>query len=166
MACFRFTSILAFMACITLSTACVGDKKSTSNSSPSAAANRASENANAAKTNVEELGVLVNVPYEAEDIVWKEDVGNRKLIAVLRFSPVDAAKLVAEAEKFRLPQPVNLASESWFPAELIAQGDISGDDSLNGKSYAANNFLQEPYTAGSIVRIENTDYFVLEASAK
>ena len=163
---FRFTSILAFIACITLSTACVGDKKSASNSNSAAAAGRASENANTAKTNVEELGLLVNVPYKAEDIVWKQDVANKKLVAVLRFSPFDAAKLVAEAEKFRPSQPANLASESWFPAELIAQGDISGDDTLNGKSYAANSFLQEPYTAGSIIRIENTDYFVLEVSAK
>lgn len=163
---FQRAPILAFIACVTLIASCVGDKKIALNSNAGPVANQANENANTAKTNVEELGVLVNVPYEAEDIVWKEDGANKKLVAVLRFSPVDAAKLVAEAEKFRLPQPVNLASESWFPAELIAQSDLSGDDTLNGKSYAANNFLQDPYTVGSIVRIENTDYFVLEVSAK
>ena len=122
--------------------------------------------ANAAKTNVEELGVLVNIPYEAVDIVWKEDSVRKRLIAVLRFSSADAAKLVVASESLRPPQAVNLSSESWFPAELIAQSDLSGDGTLNGKSYAANTFLQEPYNAGSITRIENSDYFVLEAHAK
>lgn len=162
---FRFTCILAFLACVTLITACVGGRRTMSNSS-AAASNQANENANTAETNVEELSVLVNIPYETEDIVWKDDSANKKLVAVLRFSPADSAKLVAEAEKIRPPISINFSTESWFPAELIAQSDMSGDGTLNGKSYAANNFLQEPYIAGSIARIENTDYFVLEASAR
>jgi len=33
-------------------------------------------------------------------------------------------------------------------------------------SYPANAFYLEPYTDGRITRIENTDYFVLELTAK
>jgi hypothetical protein len=43
---------------------------------------------------------------------------------------------------------------------------MSGDDSLNGVAYAADSFYQEPFTSGRIVRVDGTDYFVLELSAK
>ena len=108
----------------------------------------------------------VNVPYEAEDIVWKETADRKQIIAVLRFSGEDANKIVADAAPRQAPQSVILSSESWFPAELIAQSEMSGDDTLNGLAYAADSFYQEPYTAGRIVRIDGTDYFVLELSAK
>ena len=129
-------------------------------------ANNAAENSNAAKTNVEELSLLVNVPYEAEDIVWKEDTAHKKLIAVLRFSTEDANKLAVDAATRRAPENVTLTSASWFPAELIAQSEMSGDDSLRGISYAADAFYQDPYSSGRIVRVEGTDYFVLELSSK
>lgn len=124
------------------------------------------ENPNAPKTNIEELGVLINVPYEAEDIVWKETASPRRLIAVLRFSPADCDKIVADAEKYRKPENVTIQDETWFPDDLIAQGDMSGDDTLKGTSYAANTFLQDPFNEGRLIRIESTNYFVLEASAK
>lgn len=163
----RSTAILALFLCAALSLACGGSANKSENSRASTSSNQANENVNAVRSNVEELGLIVNVPYEAEDIVWKEDASHKKIIAVLRFAPADSSKLVAEAEKIRLPENANIASETWFPAELIAQGEMSGgDDSLNGRSYAANQFFQEPFTSGRIVRIENTDYFVLELSAK
>ncbi len=162
---FRATAILIMITCLAFLGGCVGSDRMQSNST-SAPTLPTTENANTAKTNVEELGVLVNVPYEAEDIAWKDDAANKRLIAVLRFSAEDSAKLVEEAEKVRPPQHVNLPTEAWFPAELIAQSDLSGDDTLKGNSYAATNFLLEPYINGSITRIENTDYFVLEVSAK
>ena len=124
------------------------------------------DNANSAKTNVEELQLLVNVPFEAEDVVWKENPKLRQVIAVLRFSPEDSNKLVAEAAVRQAPQEVKLSSETWFPAELIAQSEMTGDDMLNGLAYAADSFYQEPYTSGRVVRIEGTDYFILELSAK
>ena len=130
-------------------------------------ANSANENANAAKTNAEELGVLVNLPFETEEAVWKEDAAHKKVIAVLRFSPADANKIVSrggkDSARLRMSK---VAAETWFPAELIAQSGASGDSNLKGLAYAANDFFQEPFTSGRIVRIENTDYFVLELSAK
>lgn len=159
----RLAPILTLIAFSALVGAC-GGEKTVGNANLILPAS--TKNAAAAKTNVEELGMLVTIPYETEDIVWKEDEANKKLVAVLRFSPTDAAKVVAEAEKIRPAQPANLASESWYPPELVAQSSTSGDSTLNGKSYAANTFLQPPYTSGTLTRIDNTDYFVLEASAK
>lgn len=123
-----------------------------------------SNSSNAAKTNAEELGMLVNLPYEAEDIAWKHDESHKKVVAVLKFSPSDAAELVAEAEKIRPAIDVQIPAEAWFPAELIAQGDVSGDNTLSGRSFEANEFLLAPYTRGTITRINSTDFFVLEVS--
>jgi len=124
------------------------------------------ETANTAKTNVEELSLLVNVPYETDDVVWKEDPAHRKVVAILHFSKVDADKLVADATSRQAPKSVMLPSESWFPAELIAQSEMSGDNGLKGMEYSADAFYMEPYSAGRIVRVERTDYFVLQLSAR
>ena len=145
-------------------TSCGGP--SNSNSQNTATANSNAANSNVAKTNVEELGMLINVPYESEEAFWKEDAAHKKLIAVLRFGQPEANRLIADAEKIRPAQQTSIPSQSWFPPELIAQGDVSGDDTLNGKAYAANAFFQDPYNDGRITRIEDTDYFVLELSAK
>jgi len=153
-----------FLFCSVLVTSCSRTNKN-SNLEANNSSNISAENSNAAKTNVEELGLLVTIPYEAEDIVWKEDAAHKKITAVLRFSPEDANKITADATARRAPQNVTLSTPSWFPAELIAQSEMTGDDVLHGTSYAADAFYQEPYSAGRIVRVEGTDYFVLELTS-
>ncbi|MBK7934592.1 MAG: hypothetical protein IPK01_14205 [Acidobacteria bacterium] len=159
----RLIAMLIISILAAISAGCGNGSNNAVNANRPSSANRANS---AAKTNVEELGVLINIPYETDDIVWKEDETNKKLVAVFRLMPTDSARLVAEAEKSRPSQPATISTESWFPAELIAQSSMSGDDTLSGKSYAASSFLQEPYKNGSVTRIDNTDYFVLDVSAK
>lgn len=138
----------------------------TTNSNAGVNANASQTNSSAAKTNVEELGMLVNVPYESEEVFWREDAQHKKITAVIRFSQPEANKLTADAEKVRPAQQVTINPESWFPPELVAQSDTSGDDTLNGKSYAANSFFQDPYNEGRIIKIQDSDYFILELNAK
>ncbi|MFN2502383.1 MAG: hypothetical protein ABR530_10275, partial [Pyrinomonadaceae bacterium] len=95
------------------------------------------QSASAPRTNVEELGVLIRVPYETEDIAWKDYPAEKKIIAVLRLSPLDADRLVAAAQPFGPPQLVTVSIEPWFPDELIAQGDTSGDSNVRGQAYPA-----------------------------
>ncbi len=128
--------------------------------------NGVASSSNSARTNVEELGLLVSVPYETEDIVWKEDAAKKRIIAVMRFSTADSNKIVAEAERSGQGQTVEIAAETWFPDELTAQSETSGDSALKGIAYPANAFFLEPYSNGRITRIEGGDYFVLELSAK
>ncbi len=144
---------------------CVGESKNANLPASRPAANSEANSANSAKTNVEELGLLVNVQFEVEDVVWKEDATKKTILAVLRFSSPDAAKVVAEAEKFGAPTPGAISPETWFPSELIAQSEMSGDNVLKGQTYSANGFLQPPYSKGKLTRIESTDYFILEAAA-
>lgn len=143
---------------------CVGGGEN-ANSRPAGPGNSGTSSVHVAKTNVEELTLLVNVPYETEDVVWKEDPVAKKVVAVMLFSPADADAIVAEAAKFGPPQQVSVAVETWYPNELIAQGEMSGDSALKGVSYPANSFFQPPYSTGRIARIEGLPYFVLEVSA-
>jgi len=137
----------------------VSNSQASANSQPAA-------NSNVAKTNVEELGMLINVPYESDEVFWKDDTVHKRLVAVLRFPPGEANRLIADAEKVRPAQAVSISSEAWFPAELVAQSEMSGDDQLNGRAYAADSFFQDPYNQGRVIRVQDTDYFVLELSVK
>jgi hypothetical protein len=142
-----------------------GGGNADSNSSANANSQPAA-NSNSVRTNVEELGMLINVPYESDEVFWKDDTAHKKLVAVLKFPANEANRLVADAEKIRPAQKVAINPESWFPPELVAQSDMRGDDTLNGKSYAANAFFQDQYNEGRIVHIDDSDYFVLELTSK
>jgi hypothetical protein len=142
---------------------CVTNDNANNNTKPSNDL-RINENSNSAKTNVEELGLLINIPYDAEDIAWKIDDNRTRLIAVFRFSPTDAAKLVEEVERLGQPLSVKIALETWYPAELIAQGTISGDDTLEGQQFNADPFLNETNSNGTITRIQTTEFFILDVS--
>ena len=141
-----------------------GGNSGNGNANAQKAAARPAEKPNAARTNIEELGLLVKIPYETEDIVWKEIPAKKKIIAIMRFSASDANRIVAEAGGN--PENTGIAVESWFPEELIAQTEMSGDNALKGVSYPATAFYQEPYTNGKITRVEGSDYFILEVAAK
>ena len=105
---------------------------------------------------------------DREEVVWHEvETGNpkgKKLIAVLKYSPEITAKIIESAEKHKPAAPADVDAEDWFPPELVAKSQESGDASLKGVEYAANDFLQPPYTRGRLTRINDTDYFVLELS--
>lgn len=169
------TIILMGQSCVTgafaifFALSCLGCGGAPRDANSAAAANAAvpGESGNSPKTNVEELSLLINMPYEVDDeLVWKEDPAHKKLVAVMHFSKAGAEKVVADAAGKQAPQNTLVPSESWFPAELIAQAEMSGDDALNGTAYAADAFFLEPYTSGRMVRVQDTDYFILQLSAK
>lgn len=142
-----------------------------------AQANQAAEKnaAQSVKDDVEELGKIVNLPATPEEATYREEnfsTGNsenqasapnrKKLTAVLKFSPEDAGRIVEEAGKYKPFAESKVDAEAWFPAELIAQSQLSGDETLKGASFAADDFFRPPYSAGKITRLANTNFFVLE----
>jgi len=162
----RLREFILLVSIAILLTACSTGPSGNSNGSASNPSSRPASNANSIRNDVEELGLRVNVPFETEELVWKEVAAGSSLVAIMRFTPENSARVVAEAEKFRPATRVDVTSETWFPQELIAQADMTGDDRLVGNSYSANAFLIPPYTEGSLVRVENTDYFILQVIAK
>jgi hypothetical protein len=153
-----FTAFL--ILALSLMAGCGGQE---SNSGATNRPNRPSDS-NPPKTNVEELGVIVKIPYETEDIVWKNYSEAKRIVAVLRFSSANANKIVTEAGG--TPEGKSVPVETWFPAELTAQSEMSGDNALKGIAYPATAFYQEPFVAGKVTRIDGTDYFILDLTAK
>ncbi|MBA2495293.1 MAG: hypothetical protein H0V31_11430 [Acidobacteria bacterium] len=136
------------------------------------------DNANIPKDDVEELERIIKLPFHPEEATWRETdletkgsdnrvpaANGKKLTVVLKFSAEDANKIIEQAEKYKPAAASDVDAEDWFPAELIAQSQLSGDENLKGKSFVANDFLQPPYVNGKITRISNTDYFVLELTS-
>ncbi len=173
-------SLFTFLFAACLFAACAKDENANANLSAinsGQSANSERDNANIPKDNAEELARIIKLPFTPEEVIYKPSVktadnnnGNsapagKKLIAVLKFSADDANKIVEQAAKYKPPVPADVDAESWFPAELIAQSQLSGDEVLKGKSYAANDFIQSPYTGGKITRIDNTNFFVLELNS-
>lgn len=125
------------------------------------------------KDNVEELSTLIKMPFEPEDLVWKEfDASStsgkqaRRLLAVLQFSAQDTRKLVELLSKAQPGVPVIIPSEVWYPKELTTQSEMGGDEGIKATSFPANDFFQPPYLEGTIARVDDTDFFVLELFAK
>jgi len=158
----RALSIITLVTVVALVSACGGG----SSNSAQPAASSSGNNANAARTNVEELSMAVSVPYAVDDLVWKEFPAEKRIIAVIRVNPTDSARIVSDASTNGPAETVAIPAQKWFPDELVAQAQTSGDNTLRGQAYGANAFFQEPYTTGRIIHIEGTDYFVLDVSAK
>ena len=165
--------IIVALIVLLFSTACPSNNGKNDNSNSAYSVN-SNTSANNVKDNIDELEMTIKIPSHPEEAVWREDISgktvdnripgpnDKKLIAVLRFLKEDAEKIVAQAAKYKSAAPETISPESWFPAELIAQSRTSGDETLKGSAYAANDFFNLPYSDGKITRIEGTNYFVLE----
>lgn len=145
--------------------ACGGVEKTNVNiAAPSENSNSTSNTV--AKDDIEELGKIIKLPFAPEEATYNEsNVNGRKLVAVLRFSEEQANQISAQAEKYKTPAPSDIDAETWFPPELIAKSQETGDSALKGVEYAPNDFLQAPFSKGKLTRINNTNYFVLELVA-
>lgn len=172
-------SLIALIIAVTFTACPSGDKANSSSNASNRAANAAnSGNSTSVKDDVDELEMIIKLPFHPEEAVWREEVlgktgdnrvpapTDKKLVAVLRFSKENSDKIAAQAQTFKPVLNETINTESWFPAELIAQSQTSGDETIKGKTYAANEFLNPPYSEGKITRIEGTEYFVLELFAK
>ena len=168
-----------FLAAILLINACSSSENANqiSNQDSNQPSETNSNSVIAAKTDPAELSKIINLPIMPLEAEFREEPlskqagsnrapvpNDRKMIAVLLYSPEDTPQLIALIEKHKPAQAVELEVESWFPAELIAQSQTSGNETIKGNAYAANDFLQSPYLTGRITHISGTDYFVLELS--
>lgn len=170
---FKTAIILALIFSTQMLGACSGcgintaNKANTANSNTSAV-NNSDATTEGVKDNAEELATLAKLPFEPEEVTWKEITAgnNRKLLAVIRFTPEDSKKIVENATKIKAGEPVSVPSERWFPAELVSQAEMSGDDQITATAYPADEFYQAPYSQGRLSRFQQSDFFILELIAK
>ncbi len=163
------TKFISFLLTLVFFNACSGDNTASVNSSApngNQTANSISEIV--AHDDVEELGKIIKLPAAPDEATYSEiklnggEPNNVKLVVILKFSTADANRIAAGAERYKPPAPADVDAEDWFPPELVAKSQESGDAVLKGVEYAANDFLQPPYASGRLTRINDTDYFVLE----
>ncbi|CAN5653975.1 hypothetical protein BH24ACI3_BH24ACI3_04260 [soil metagenome] len=162
----RFFVIIAIAA---LSASCIGDINSNQNSNATSNIDQIAEVERAANHSVEELGLIIKLPYEPVEASWRnEATGNNKITirAVLLFTTGDGKTLIAEAEKIKPGQPVEVVAENWYPTELIAKSEMGEESKVNGKAYPAEAFFQPPYNSGRLIKIDETDHFILELGAQ
>ncbi len=169
---YHVKSFFVFLSVILLLNACSGnDAANVNRPAPNAKSN---VSAIVPVDDVEELGKIVKMPYAPEEATFYEfdlsaDANSRpsapnakRLVAVLKFSAENANGLAADAGKNAAPAPLDVEAENWFPPELVAKSQETGDETLKGVSFPATDFLQPPYTNGRLTRIDDTNYFVLE----
>ena len=167
----KLTALLLVIV-FSLLISCTGDNSANQNASTAQSSTQpANTNSNTeqSQTNddLSELAQIIRMPdVIPEDVSWREeDTKNpqgKKLTAVFLLNNEDAEKLMASAPKGRPAEKVEIDAVAWFPAELIAQAPLAGDQMLKGTSYPATDFVNAPYGKGRVIRIDNTNYFVLE----
>ncbi len=161
----RLSAVVSFLLAIQILSGCSARTENSNAANTAVTTNPSNASTAGPKDNVEELGMLVRLPFEPEEVAWEEKPEQKKLIAVIRFSPENAQKMAAEVAKNGQGSIETLTVESWYPNELIAQGELTGESTVKGQSYPADSFLNPPYTTGKITRIENTDYYILQMSS-
>lgn len=179
----RFLSVAIaplLLTTILICASCGMKVESNQNSAASGDSQNVTQN-NRVKDDLVELNRVINLPFEPVEVVWQEDnpahknaknqsiasseKSEKRIVAVLQFTSEDSARLVAQAEKYAPAKSAVIDAESWFPVELIAQSQLSGDETLKGNSYAADDFFLAPFTNGTLTRIDNTNFFVLEIAS-
>ena len=144
---------------------CAGPGNS-NNSAQSANNVSPAQNEVKANSSGEELGLLINFTLEPEDLVWREDKTKNSIIAVFRLDAEDTKKLADQLSQRAPGSPKTVQVEDWFPAELVAQGEMAGGSSVEGSAFPADDFYQSPYSQGTVTRVADTDFFVIELSGK
>lgn len=155
-------AVLLFSALIFASCTAPADSSSSANENQS---NRVASVPKKANDKPEELGMLINFTLEPEDIVWQQTESPKKIVAVFRLDEEDTKKLAGQLTARSPGAARSVAVEDWFPAELVAGGENTGSSSVDGTAYPADEFFQAPFTQGTITRINDTDFFVLELTA-
>jgi hypothetical protein len=159
------TKSIFFLLTIVLFNACSGNNAPGGNSlAPNSNQTANSISEIVARDDVEELGKIIKLPVAPDEATYSEikSNGGVKFIVILKFSNEAANQIAASAERHNPPAPADVDAEDWFPPELVAKSQETGDASLKGVAYAANDFIQQPYASGRLTRINDTDYFVLE----
>jgi hypothetical protein len=161
MARLKFGIIVAFIFSIGVLSSCSGADSSNANTGTNAS-NQPAYDSKKGNDSAEELGSLVQIPFEPEEVTWRaiEADGKKRLIAVILLTEADHKAFTAKHGQPGTDVRVNV--EPWFPVELVTMGETSGENIISGKASPASEFYQQPYTAGSLIFIPDTNYLILD----
>lgn len=158
-------AILLSIVSFTIFAACSGQPTAENTNESLPVPSQSVDPAKAANDNAEELGMLITLPYEPVEVAFRESEGNTTLTAVVRFSTAEADTITKKAEAVKPAEDTQVKVEEWFPSELVDRSDVQLEPTIPGKLYPANEFFKEPFTAGTVTRIGETDYFYIVLTA-
>ena len=128
-----------------------------------------------ASADIERLSQQITLPVRPAAALWRQEVlgkqnssvpgpTDHRLIAVLRYDEQDARALVEKVGGESKEANVgNVDVEPWFPEEVKKLARKNDDGAmLEGAAYDADSFLRAPYSSGKLVRVGETNYFVLK----
>ena len=123
---------------------------------------------------IERLSQQIALPARPVSALWRQEVlgqqnsavpgpTDQRLVAVLEYDEEGARALIEKVRGESKEANVgNVDVEPWFPEALkkLARKDDDGMR-LEGAAYDADSFLRAPYSSGKLVRVGETNYFVL-----
>lgn len=136
--------------------------------------NKAAETATEVKTDVEGLEKKINLPFRPVEVKWVEEFmdnseglvpgpSDYRLTALLKYDSETAERLVKQISADADTQPLgNTDSQDWFFDEVKSKIQTKdGRTYLEGTEYPPEAFFRPPYNNGKIIRLNGTNYFVL-----
>ena len=126
------------------------------------------------KTDVEGLEKEINLPVRPAEVKWTAEVFDNskgavpgptdyRLTALLKYDDKSAAELVRTLRAEIVDTSLGNADvKSWFPDEVKKEAKtVDGRTYLEGAKYSPAGFLNSKYRNGNLIRVGNTNYFVL-----
>lgn len=128
-----------------------------------------------ASADIERLAQQIALPVRPAAVLWRQEVlgkqnssvpgpTDHRLVALLKYEEKDALALIEKVRGESKGMNVgNVDVEPWFPEEVKRLARKDDDRTIwEGAAYEADAFLRAPYTSGKLVRVGETNYFVLK----
>lgn len=122
------------------------------------------------KTSIEDLETQINLPVRPSEVKWTAEVfdnsrgmvpgpNDYRLTALLKYDEKTAAELIKKLEAENLG---NADVKDWFPDQVKNSAKTSdGKTFLEGVKFSPAPFFHGSYQNGNLIRVGETNYFVL-----
>lgn len=119
---------------------------------------------------IEKLAEAINLKFKPSEAVWHaKTLGNpdnrvpgptdHQLIAVMKFNADDEQKFVESLKKDPEMKIGNTDIKEWFPDDLKALKNE--ENKIIGEKFSADDFLRPPYSNGLLLKVKDSNYYIL-----
>lgn len=126
------------------------------------------------RTDIENLEKQINLPVRPQEVVWTAEIFDNskgavpgptdyRLTALLKYDEKSAAELKQKLGAEIMEKSLGNADvKPWFPDEVKKEAKtVDGRTYLEGEKYSPESFFKSNYRNGNLIRVGNTNYFVL-----
>lgn len=176
----KFSLTLVFSSTALLPTACaapnapVGNEAFVNKTNDLRNMNQSTASEIEIKTDLAELEKIINLPVRPSEVKWTQEIfdnskgavaapSDKRLTVLLKYDEKSAAELSKKITPEIAETSLGSAEiKNWFPDEVKKQAQTGdGKIFLEGAKFPVNAFARQPYSDGKLIRVGNSDYFVL-----